>query len=134
MGDPSWDVLLAGARRTPDGYRLADGRAFTPFNADLIIKARERPGYTPYCLVCDTMARMRPMLWGWECIACRNRIDKCGFHLFLGHYEADWCALCDATPVAAVLDGEALCLKHANEWSRGEGAHAMYCEEMERGG
>jgi hypothetical protein len=41
------------------------------------------PGWNPYCLVCTTMERMERRDYGWECVACHNKI---GFDLKrLGH-------------------------------------------------
>ena len=37
-------------------------------------------GWAPYCLMCSTMARMKPTDYGWKCVACGNPIDRTGKH------------------------------------------------------
>lgn len=46
----------------------------------MILKPYE--GWCPYCLVCPTMSRMRETEYGYQCVACQNKID---FDLL--HYE-----------------------------------------------
>lgn len=36
---------------------------------------RRDPDWRPYCLVCDTMLRMRKTDYGYQCIACGNEIN-----------------------------------------------------------
>jgi hypothetical protein len=48
--------------------------AWSPF------KTPPYAGWAPYCLMCNTMQRMRPTDYGWQCRVCRNPIGQDGTH------------------------------------------------------
>lgn len=56
------------------------------------------PNWRPYCLVCDTMLRMRKTDFGYECVACKNKINHDLTH-YRGAYDRP-------TPPPAAEKGE----------------------------